>query len=185
MLGQAHFEHETDFNRIGESSHVTASEPLGGQSQDEKTPDIWLGSRPGFHTTGNRIQEIPMSAPENKRFTDVEAFIRELDGGVFMEKLARALSEVAGGVMDHQTSGRVKLDFTLNRIGSSFQVNVKHKLEYTVPQMRGKVTEDDTTDTPMYVNTGGRLSFYPENQTDFFNIKGGINQPEGQREPKQ
>lgn len=125
-----------------------------------------------------------MTTPSEKRMTDVEAFFRELDGGVFIEKLARALSEVAGGVMDHQTGGSVKLNFSINRIGSSQQVNVKHKLEYTVPQLRGKVTEDDTTDTPMYVSTGGKMSFYPENQADFFNIKGGINEPNNQREPR-
>lgn len=30
----------------------------------------------------------------------------------------------------------------------------------------GKVSEEDTTTTPMHVGRGGKLSFYPENQMD-------------------
>jgi len=126
-----------------------------------------------------------MTTPINNRDTDVQAFIAELDGGVFIEKLARALSEVAGGAMDNQAVGRVKLDFSIKRLGSSHQVNVSHKLEYTVPQMRGKVTEDDTTNTPMYVSTGGKMTFFPENQTDFFGLKGQVNTPDNEKETKE
>jgi hypothetical protein len=126
-----------------------------------------------------------MTTPISSRDTDVQAFIAELDGGVFLEKLARALSEVAGGVMDNHAVGRVKLDFSIKRLGSSHQVNVSHKLEYTIPQMRGKVTEDDITDTPMYVGTGGKMTFFPENQADFFGLKGQVNASSTDKETKE
>ena len=43
-----------------------------------------------------------MSAPApSHRDTDVNQFLEDLDGGVFIQKLARAISEVDGGVVDN------------------------------------------------------------------------------------
>lgn len=106
-----------------------------------------------------------MSAPApSHRDTDVVRFLEDLDGGVFLQKLARAISEVAGGVVDHDAKGNIDLKFNLQRIGNSYQVNIAHTLKYTVPTMRGKISEEDTTQTPMHVNTGGLVSIFPENQ---------------------
>lgn len=113
--------------------------------------------------------------------TDVTQFIEDLDGGVLQQKLARALSEVAGGVVDHNTKGKVTLTMELDRIGNSYQVNVSHKLLFTVPTLRGKVTEENTTSTPMHVNTGGRMSIFPENQGQMFTRTG---EPETNPETK-
>ncbi len=40
----------------------------------------------------------------------------------------------------------------------------KHKLSYVRPTNRGKISEEDTTETPMYVNRGGRLTILQEDQ---------------------
>lgn len=37
-------------------------------------------------------------------------------------------------------------------------MKIKHKLSYVRPTNRGKISEEDTTETPMYVNRGGRLT---------------------------
>lgn len=114
-----------------------------------------------------------MSAPApTHRDTDVSTFLEDLDGGVFIQKLARALSEVAGGVVDNNDKGSIDIKLNLKRIGQSYQVNIGHTLKYTVPTLRGKISEEDTTETPMHVNTGGRLSIFPENQNQLFTRTG-------------
>ncbi len=44
------------------------------------------------------------------------------------------------------------------------RVKIKHKLSYVRPTNRGKISEEDTTETPMYVNRGGRLTILQEDQ---------------------
>lgn len=114
-----------------------------------------------------------MSAPApSHRDTDVTQFLEDLDGGVFIQKLARAISEVAGGVVDHNAKGKIDIQLTLERIGQSYQVNIGHALKYTVPTLRGKISEEDLTATPMHVNTGGKVSIFPENQNQLFTRTG-------------
>lgn len=43
-------------------------------------------------------------------------------------------------------------------------MKIKHKLSYVRPTNRGKISEEDTTETPMYVNRGGRLTILQEDQ---------------------
>ncbi|GAA3556008.1 hypothetical protein [Marinobacter xestospongiae] len=114
-----------------------------------------------------------MSTPApQQRDTDVNQFFEDLDGGVFIQKLARAISEVAGGVVDHNAKGQIDIRLTLERIGQSYQVNIGHTLKFTVPTLRGKLSEEDSTQTPMHVNTGGRVSIFPENQHQMFTRSG-------------
>jgi len=105
---------------------------------------------------------------EDTMTTNVSTFFADLDAGVFEEKLSRVLSEVAGAVIDHDRQGEVTIKLTLKRIGNSHQVSIKHKLTYKRPTSKGSVVEDNTTETPMHVGTRGRLSLFPEDQTDMF-----------------
>lgn len=106
--------------------------------------------------------------------TDVGEFITDLDGGVFASKLGRILSDVAGSVVDHNRPGNVTIKIDIRRIGTSYQVALKHKLSYERPTMRGKQREEDVTETPMHVGKGGRLTMFPEQQTQMFDKKGAI-----------
>jgi len=83
--------------------------------------------------------------------TDVGQFFSELDAGVFEEKLSRQLSEVAGAVIDHGKPGKVTITLDMTAIGSSSQVKVAHKLTYSRPTSKGKVSEENMTETPMHV----------------------------------
>ncbi len=106
--------------------------------------------------------------------TDVTEFIGDLDGGVFEEKLGRILSEVAGAVVDHGDQGRsgqVQITLDMKRIGSSAQVEVKHKLSYKRPTAHGDVSENNVLMTPMYVGAGGQMSLFPKDQADMFHVK--------------
>lgn len=95
--------------------------------------------------------------------TDVHEFLGELDAGIFENKLATALSEVALGVLAHDKQGSVKIEFTLKKADSDNpSVQIQHKLSYVKPTKRGKSAEEDTTATPMFVHKGGVLSVTPD-----------------------
>lgn len=101
---------------------------------------------------------------DNQRGTDLPDFINDLDGGVFAEKVSRALSDVAGGVIDTDKNGEVTLKFKLGRIGNSYRVGIKHTLTYKVPERNGNYSQENTTESVMHVNRGGRMSVFPEDQ---------------------
>lgn len=109
--------------------------------------------------------------------TDTDKFIKDLEAGVFDEKMSRILSEVAAAVVDHGEKGKkgkVTLTFELSRLGKGYQVMVKHQIAAVVPHDRGKYTDEDTGETPLYVGPKGALSFFPPDQTQLFDKKGEV-----------
>lgn len=106
--------------------------------------------------------------------TNVNEMLSDLDGGTFEDRLGRVISEVAGAVIDNGRAGEVNIKLSIKQIGSSYQVQVGHKLSYKRPTPKGTVSEDSTSSTPMYVGTGGKLTFFPENQGQMFGKKGEI-----------
>lgn len=104
--------------------------------------------------------------------TNLQDFLEELDASVFASKVATALSQVALGTVTHDKQGKVTIEFTLKKMESdsdsstSSKVQISHKLTYSQPTKRGKVSEEDTTATPMYVHKGGRLSVTSERNTE-------------------
>lgn len=113
----------------------------------------------------------------SERSTDVQAFIGELDGGVFETKIGAVLSEseVASGVMNTKTKGKVSLNLEIEPFDEN-RVKIKHKLSYVRPTNRGKISEEDTTETPMYVNRGGRLTILQEDLGQLLTLAG---EPDG------
>lgn len=112
--------------------------------------------------------------------TNISEFFDDIDGGVFAEKLSRALSDVAAGVIDHNKPGELTIKLKMKRIGSSYQLGINHKLSYVKPTAKGKVTEENTTETPMHVGSGGKLSLFPENQGQLFGKKGELQKENNQ-----
>jgi hypothetical protein len=111
----------------------------------------------------------------NDRMTVVPDFLGELDAGVFMNKIAAALNNTALGVLNNGNKGKVTLTFDFERMGNSVEekrVKIKHKLQYITPTPRGKATEEDTTETPMWVNKGGKLTILQEDQGNLFTLAG-------------
>ncbi|WP_312946216.1 hypothetical protein [Superficieibacter sp.] len=111
----------------------------------------------------------------NERATVVPDFIGELDGGVFENKISMALSEVAFGVLNNGQKGKVVITFDIDRMSNSVEekrVMIKHKLSFVRPTPRGKSSEEDTTETPMYVNRGGKLTVLQEDQGQLFSLAG-------------
>ncbi|ELY7176671.1 hypothetical protein SOH26_004036 [Escherichia coli] len=103
--------------------------------------------------------------------TDVNIFINDLDGGVFVNKLGAVLSEVAFGVNSTNKKGKVCVEFELSSLDEN-RVSVSHKLKFTRPTMRGSKSEEDTTNTPMFVNKGGELTLFQKDQGQFFDKQG-------------
>lgn len=94
--------------------------------------------------------------------TDPGEFIANLNAGVFANQMAKALSAVAGAVVDHGKKGQVKVTFDLSQIGESHQVKIAHKLEFTEPTKRGSRREDTALETPMFVTESG-LQLFADN----------------------
>lgn len=99
-------------------------------------------------------------------FTEV---FEELDAGIFGRKVSHALSETAMAVVNAESrkqTGKLTLEFNIERIGEGAQVNMTHKLTYQKPTLRGKVNETDETQTLLYVGKGGKLTVTPDTQLD-------------------
>ncbi|MCG3463090.1 hypothetical protein L7G72_14810 [Xenorhabdus bovienii] len=111
---------------------------------------------------------------ESKK-TVVPEFISELDGGVFENKLSASLNAVALGVLNNGGKGKVIVEMDISRLNNSIEekrIMISHKLKFTAPTPRGKSSEEDTTETPMYVGKGGKLTVMQEDQGSLFSING-------------
>ncbi|WP_454834478.1 hypothetical protein [Rahnella aceris] len=104
------------------------------------------------------------------RMTNVPEFLSELDAGIFENKIAAAL-----GVLNNGGKGKVSIEIDVSRISNSMEekrVMLAHKLKFSAPTPRGKTSEEDTTETPMYVGKGGKLTIMQEDQGQLFTIAG-------------
>ncbi|WP_413734376.1 hypothetical protein ACL2XP_18050 [Sodalis sp. RH21] len=109
------------------------------------------------------------------RMTDVKEFISDLDGGVLENKIAAALNTAALGVLNNGGKGKVVVELDFSRMSNSMEekrVMIVHKLKYVSPTPRGKASEEDSTETPMYVGRGGKLTIMQEDQGQLFSMKG-------------
>lgn len=106
----------------------------------------------------------------NQKHYDFTETLADLDAGVFSEKLSRAVKDVAQGVVAHGDGGKkgkVVIELSMSRIGESSQVAMTHKLKFDRPTKRGKLSEEDATDTALYFSPQLGLSIAPHAQTDW------------------
>lgn len=104
----------------------------------------------------------------NQKQQSFSTLVDDLDAGVFAQKVTAALAEAALGVAHTGKKGKVVLTFDLARIGDANQVQLTHGLRYIKPTNKGKVTEEDTTSTPLHVGPRGHLTLFPESQPQLF-----------------
>jgi len=100
--------------------------------------------------------------------TDAATVLNDLNAGAFSQKVTAALAEVALGTILHGKVGKVAISLEFKQIENSDQVAITHKLTYSKPTEKGKVTEENTTSTPMFVGKGGLLSIMPDTQESLF-----------------
>lgn len=108
--------------------------------------------------------------------TNVPEFFGELGAGVVQEKLAHVLSECALAVASNDNAkkvGKIGIELTFAKFGEGAQVLIAHKISKSIPTKRGKRTEEDTTETLMYVGRGGVMTINPprEEYNGQFNLK--------------
>lgn len=112
--------------------------------------------------------------------TNVTEFIHDLEGGIFENKLAHILSDVALHTLEcgeKNKQGKVTIVFSMSRLaGTTQQVSIDHKIEFSKPTPTGKMSEETTTTSVMHVHKGGNLNVFPENQLQMFDKKGNINE---------
>ena len=117
-----------------------------------------------------------MSENQHLRPVPADQVLNDLDGGLFAEKLTRALADVALHVMEHDRAGKVQVTLDLKRGKGGHQVEISHKLMYVQPTKRGKTSEEESNITPLYVGQRGRLTFLPDTQETFSFTKEGERQ---------
>jgi hypothetical protein len=88
----------------------------------------------------------------------------ELDAGIFLDKVSRAMLDVAGSVILTHRAGKVVIELTMAQIGETAQIELKHKLTFHKPTLRGKASEEEQTSTSAWVGKRG-LSLMPDTQT--------------------
>lgn len=99
--------------------------------------------------------------PVKPRRTDIGDFIESLNAGVFKDKIDHVLSEVAlytSEYGDNRKKGIVEIKFTFGRMGEGDQMLISHKITKSMPTKGGKATEEDTTESAMYMGPGGKLT---------------------------
>jgi len=110
---------------------------------------------------------------EIDNLTNVDDFLGELNAGMFIDKLAHLLSNAAlGTVLNGQGNkkGKVTCEFSFSKVGENDQIIVQTKMSHSTPTKRGKKSEDDVSDTPMFVGKGGKITIAPskiDNQGQF------------------
>ncbi len=107
----------------------------------------------------------------NETHYDFSTTLADLDAGVFLQKVSKAIRDTAMATIynaDSSKTGKVTIDLIMRRIGDSNQITLEHSIKFQKPTRRGKAGEEDTTHTPLYVDKSGALSVMPYNQTDFF-----------------
>lgn len=93
--------------------------------------------------------------------TNFSDFMAEQNCGITLEKIEHILSDAALATVLHgigNKKGKVNLEFSLSKIGDGEQVIISTKLSCSIPTKRGKKSEEDITDTPMFVGKGGQLT---------------------------
>lgn len=68
--------------------------------------------------------------------------------------------------MDTGKKGKITIELTISRISEISQVTIASKLKADTPKSKGRIIEEDETETPMYVSTGGALTPFPQSQLD-------------------
>lgn len=100
------------------------------------------------------------------RKTEISKILPEMNAGVYEGQINRALSDVAASVATFGKKGEVILKFKLSRIGNSNQVVLAHSIKSTIPQERGRIIEEQESETPFHVARGGALELFPSEQGD-------------------
>ena len=94
--------------------------------------------------------------------TDLNDFFESLAGGVQAQIMAKVLSSVSKGVLDHGTKGKtgvVTLNLKIQRLSDDTieqgAVKIISELSFGAPTLRGKKVENEVRESVMYMTPTG------------------------------
>jgi len=102
--------------------------------------------------------------------TDVSDFLTDLEAGTWEPKINHAITQAALSAMEHSRQAEVTLTFKMSPYSAS-QININHKLSIKMPTLRGDKTESMVGKTALCITSNGRMTQFPENQSDMFQTK--------------
>jgi hypothetical protein len=97
--------------------------------------------------------------------TDILQVLADMYGGVFVNQLSFAFSEVSLNTVATGDEGSVTITLKTKRIGETNQINVTHTLVAKVPTESGDRSERIIKETPMHVAGNGCVTLLPNTQT--------------------
>jgi hypothetical protein len=99
-----------------------------------------------------------------QRATPASEVLDAIEGGVFVSRIEQAVADTALAtvVRDGKVKGKVSIDLEFSRLAESSQVVVTATVKFDAPTTRGRRSESYTCETPMHVESGGRLTLFPE-----------------------
>lgn len=106
--------------------------------------------------------------PVEKKGTDLDQFLDELDGGCLKAKIEACLNDIAQAVDHTQGAGTLTLKLDIKSRKGRSAVDISHTITAKKPTMRGDNCTTDKEKTPMYVGRHGRVTLFEENQDDMF-----------------
>jgi hypothetical protein len=117
------------------------------------------------------------------KIPELQDVLGEFGAGVFVDQLNEVMKDTAKAVINHGDkgkTGKITITLKMTRLGEdSDMVDVEHSWAYEQPEMRGKSSRVNVTNTPMCVSSKGHLTVYPLTQADLYeesnltSIKGG------------
>lgn len=97
---------------------------------------------------------------------DILRTICELDAGQLEADIRTAAADVAKAVRDlgGKVVGKMSINLVFEPAKGSGQLLIQHKLTYQRPTEGGKLMEEKSGETAVYVNDRGHCSILPERQ---------------------
>ena len=89
-------------------------------------------------------------------------FLAEVDSGAFERQLTAFLTEVSN------VTFKIEPAATSAQNGAGIKVKVVSTAKYSRPTPTGKINEETTTETPMWVNKDGSISLLAKSHDDLF-----------------
>ncbi|WP_438863792.1 hypothetical protein [Neptunicella sp.] len=104
----------------------------------------------------------------------LDEFLSEVDTGAFHRQLTAFLQEVAGSVSRLDKPGKLMMQFDIKpakntaQTGAGSKVTVIAKSSYMRPTNAGKIAEESTSETPMWINKDNSITLLAKSHQDMF-----------------
>lgn len=85
----------------------------------------------------------------------------DLQTSQYVNKVNKSLSEAVNRTLMYGKQSKVTIELKIDKSKDTEQVVIQHKVASVLPTFTGKVSEEDTTQTPFYTTVDNILSLTP------------------------